>query len=150
MPQACEACRYVFYSSWILESYQNTKLSLLKEWIEYLHIGINDIATEGIWQYATGGDLVYTNWRGINSKNGTTWNDGICSHEQPSICEIKTTTTATHWNELGLNKDKELVSPKSKKLQEDLFFCGLLRISEFYLNQYLFEGYVYSKVIQNK
>ena len=72
-----------------------------------LHIGINDIATEGTWQYATGGDLVYTNWGGINPNNGasgngedcgetysgTTWNDGICSHEQPSICEMQTTTT---------------------------------------------------------
>ena len=27
-----------------------------------MHIGINDMATEGTWQYATGGDLVYTNW----------------------------------------------------------------------------------------
>ena len=72
---------------------------------EYLHIGFNDIATEGTWQYATGGDLVYTNWGGINPNNGasgngedcgetysgTTWNDGICSHEQPSICEMIST-----------------------------------------------------------
>ena len=75
---------------------------------KYLHIGINDIATEGTWQYATGGDLVYTNWGGINPNNGasgredcgetyfgTTWNDGICSHKQSSICEIQTTTTTT-------------------------------------------------------
>ena len=67
-----------------------------------LHIGINDITTEGTWQYATGGDLVYTNWDGINPNNGgigedcgetrpghdSTWNDGDCSHQQPSICEM--------------------------------------------------------------
>ena len=31
----------------------------------FLHIGINDMATEGTWQYATGGDLVYTNWANL-------------------------------------------------------------------------------------
>ena len=73
--------------------------------VEYLHIGINDIATEGTWQFATGGDLVYTNWGtnwgSVNPNNGggngedcggtyfgTTWNDWICSLEQPSICEM--------------------------------------------------------------
>ena len=69
---------------------------------KYLHIGINDIATEGTWQYATGGDLVYTNWGGSNPNNGagngedcgetysdSTWNDGACSgHSQRSICEM--------------------------------------------------------------
>ena len=69
---------------------------------EYLHIGFNDIATEGTWQYATGGDLVYTNWGGVNPNNGasgngedcgetysgTTWNDGSCNHKQPYICEM--------------------------------------------------------------
>ena len=39
---------------------------------EYLHIGINDIATEGTWQYATGGDIVYTNWGGINPNRDRT------------------------------------------------------------------------------
>ena len=67
-----------------------------------LHIGINDIATEGTWQYATGGDLIYTNWGGINPNNGasgngedcgetysdSTWNDGLCSGKKPSICEM--------------------------------------------------------------
>ena len=70
-----------------------------------LHIGINDIATEGTWQYATGGDLVYTNWGSGEPSNGgggggivedcvetwhlgTTWNDGKCYQEQPSICEM--------------------------------------------------------------
>ena len=66
-----------------------------------MHIGINDMATEGTWQYATGGDLVYTNWAGAQPSNGggngedcgetwtgTTWNDGLCNHEQPSICEM--------------------------------------------------------------
>ena len=73
---------------------------------EYLHIGFNDIAIEGTWQYATGGDLVYTNWEGVNPNNfgngedcgetysGTTWNDGKCSNKQPSICEMQTTTTS--------------------------------------------------------
>ena len=68
----------------------------------FLHIGINDIATEGTWQYATGGDLIYTNWGGINPNNGasgngedcgetysdSTWNDGLCSDKKPSICEM--------------------------------------------------------------
>ena len=71
----------------------------------FLHIGINDMATEGTWQYATGGDLVYTNWgigqpdNSINASDGgvedcvetwtgTTWNDGRCYEEQPSICEM--------------------------------------------------------------
>ena len=68
------------------------------------HIGINDIATEGTWQYATGGDLVYTNWANnlsddSTSNNGgaldcgltwtsTTWNDGYCNKPRPSICEM--------------------------------------------------------------
>ena len=68
----------------------------------WLHIGINDIATEGTWQYAIGGDLAYTNWGngqpsngGANGEDcgetwnsGTTWNDGLCSHKQASICEM--------------------------------------------------------------
>jgi hypothetical protein len=54
-----------------------------------MHIGINDIATEGTWQYATGGDLVYTNWAngepsnyngvedfGETTSSGTNWIDG--------------------------------------------------------------------------
>ena len=63
-----------------------------------LHIGINDIATEGTWQYATGGDLVYTNWAfGFDQSgnedcgetwHGTTWNDSTCEGKQPSICEM--------------------------------------------------------------
>ena len=65
-----------------------------------MHIGINDIATEGKWQYATGGDLVYTNWKSGQPDNGgnvqdcgqtwtgLTWDDGQCYHKQPSICEM--------------------------------------------------------------
>ena len=65
-----------------------------------MHIGINDIATEGTWQYATGGDLVYTNWANAQPDNGgngqdcghtwtgVKWDDGLCNHEQPSICEM--------------------------------------------------------------
>ena len=65
-----------------------------------LYIGINDIATEGTWQYATGGDLIYTNWGGINPNNAntgedcgetysdSTWNDRHCSDMNPSICEM--------------------------------------------------------------
>ena len=66
-----------------------------------LHIGINDLATEGKWQYATGGDLVYTNWGSGEPSNGggngedcgetwhgTTWNDSTCEGKQPSICEM--------------------------------------------------------------
>ena len=64
-----------------------------------LHIGINDMATEGTWQYATGGDLVYTNWKSGEPNNyndqdcghtwtGTTWGDGHCLNKLPSICEM--------------------------------------------------------------
>ena len=64
-----------------------------------MHIGINDMATEGTWQYATGGNLVYTNWGSgqpddsggedcVETWTGTTWNDGKCYEEQPSICEM--------------------------------------------------------------
>ena len=66
-----------------------------------VHIGINDIATEGTWQYATGGNLDYTNWKygepnngwgnedcGMTWNSGTTWNDGICSKKFPSLCEM--------------------------------------------------------------
>ena len=64
-----------------------------------MHIGINDIATEGTWQYATGGDLVYTNWGNGQPSNGggngedcgetgSFWNDVPCSKERPSICEM--------------------------------------------------------------
>ena len=72
-----------------------------------MHIGINDIATEGTWQYATGGDLVYTNWgnnqpdnhQNVNGQDcgqtwtGTTWDDERCHQEKPSICEMISTTT---------------------------------------------------------
>ena len=66
----------------------------------FLHIGINDMATEGTWQYATGGDLVYTNWNNGQPDNygggqdcgktrdGTTWHDGYCNDKLPSICEM--------------------------------------------------------------
>ena len=68
-----------------------------------MHIGINDIATEGTWQYATGGDLVYTNWGNGEPNNGdcptcheaedcgetgTFWNDVPCSKERSFICEM--------------------------------------------------------------
>ena len=70
-----------------------------------LYIGINDIAIGGTWQYATGGNLNYTNWKngepsngrrnaeewedcGLTWNPGTTWNDGVCSDEHYSICEI--------------------------------------------------------------
>ena len=71
-----------------------------------MHIGINDMATEGTWQYATGGDLVYTNWLFGYPKNGepndcaetwdiTKWNDGSCYHRQTSICEMTEHSTRT-------------------------------------------------------
>ena len=67
-----------------------------------VHIGINDLTTEGTFQYATGGDLVYTNWSNGEPNNGsgiedcvetrwdhgTKWNDGSCADLQPSICEM--------------------------------------------------------------
>ena len=70
------------------------------------HIGINDRDSEGTFQYATGGDLVYTNWLRGYPKNGepndcaetwdiTKWNDGSCYHRQTSICEMTEHSTRT-------------------------------------------------------
>lgn len=65
------------------------------------YIGINDLATEGTFQYATGGDLNYTNWSNGEPNNsgnedcvqtrwdhGTKWNDISCAEEHSSICEM--------------------------------------------------------------
>ena len=66
----------------------------------YFWIGINDLAAEGTFQYATGGDLVYTNWNAGEPNNSgdedcvefynglTAWNDRPCNVKWPSICEI--------------------------------------------------------------
>ena len=73
----------------------------------YFWIGINDIATEGEFQYATGGDLVYTNWNNGQPNNNNnkedcvvisnsdtswfdpgSWFDTPCSDQYPSICEM--------------------------------------------------------------
>ena len=65
----------------------------------YFWIGINDLVTEGTFQYATGGDLVYTNWQSGEPNNSggedcvethfqTEWNDRPCNVQFPSICEI--------------------------------------------------------------
>ena len=65
-------------------------------------LGINDIDTEGIFQYATGGDLVFTNWFNGEPNNygvgedcvesynygGTNWGDYICELHRHSICEM--------------------------------------------------------------
>ena len=66
-----------------------------------MHIGINDMATEGTWQYATGGDLIYTNWANgepnnansdgedcVETYSDATWNDQHCTDQIPSICEM--------------------------------------------------------------
>jgi len=65
-----------------------------------IYIGMNDLVKEGTFQYATGGDLVYTNWYSGEPNNsggvedcaetwwGTTWNDINCGSKQPSICEM--------------------------------------------------------------
>ena len=65
-------------------------------------LGINDIDTEGTFQYATGGDLVFTNWYNGEPNNygvgedcvvsynygGTNWGDSICDYHRDSICEM--------------------------------------------------------------
>ena len=65
-------------------------------------IGIDDIDVEGTFQYATGGDLVFTNWRSGAPDNyggaqdcgmfyapfGWKWDDDNCDHQYASICEM--------------------------------------------------------------
>ena len=64
-------------------------------------IGINDLGTEGTFQYTTGGDLVYTNWANgepnnanfdgedcVETYSDATWNDQHCTDQIPSICEM--------------------------------------------------------------
>ena len=67
-------------------------------------IGIDDIDTEGTFQYTTGGNLVFTNWEvgqpdnlpGYNCVQCTPrvgqwkgkWNDYICDTKMSSICEL--------------------------------------------------------------
>ena len=65
-------------------------------------IGIDDIDVEGTFQYATGGDLVFTNWRsgapddyGGNqdcgmfwAPSGWKWDDENCNTKYSSICEM--------------------------------------------------------------
>ena len=66
--------------------------------------GINDIDIEGTFQYATGGNLVFTNWfggqpdnyagaqdcvySGINKGHDGKWDDYTCNTKFFSICEI--------------------------------------------------------------
>ena len=64
--------------------------------------GINDIDIDGTFQYATGGNLDFTNWRSgqpdnydgvedcVRTEGGTTWNDDNCANDQypTSICEM--------------------------------------------------------------
>ena len=71
----------------------------------FFWIGIHDLSIEGTFQYATGGDLVYTSWKYGQPDNGglngggnedcvefydgtTTWNDRPCNVKRPSICEM--------------------------------------------------------------
>ena len=64
-------------------------------------IGINDLGTEGTFQYTTGGDLAYTNWANgepnnansdgedcVETYSDATWNDQHCTDQIPSICEM--------------------------------------------------------------
>ena len=67
-----------------------------------LWFGINDIDIEGTFQYATGGNLVFTNWRSGQPDNYggaqncaqtfpliiTQWADINCDIKFASICEI--------------------------------------------------------------
>ena len=67
----------------------------------YFWIGVNDLETEGEFQYATGGNLVYSNWKIGQPDNDydkqdcvliytgeTNWIDHFCSYQYPSICEM--------------------------------------------------------------
>ena len=75
----------------------------------WFFFGINDIGTEGTWQYVTGGNLVYTNWANgqPNDYGGSqdcgsiwpnkyasgvwplgTWGDVECDIVLHSICEM--------------------------------------------------------------
>ena len=72
--------------------------------IKYTHFrfGIDDIDVEGTFQYATGGDLVFTNWFGTqpDNYNGNQdcglftvtsvpkWDDENCNTKYSSVCEI--------------------------------------------------------------
>ena len=65
-----------------------------------LWLGINDIDIEGTFQYATGGNLVFTNWSGgqpdnyggtqdcVYSKILGNWDDFTCNTKLSSICEM--------------------------------------------------------------
>ena len=65
-------------------------------------LGINDIDIEGTFQYATGGNLVFTNWEAGQPDNAggaqncailwyasiNQWNDCQCWGQSASICEM--------------------------------------------------------------
>ena len=62
-------------------------------------LGINDIDIEGTFQYATGGNLVFTNW-GVGRPDNyggaqdcvyiylKQWDDDNCENKHASICEM--------------------------------------------------------------
>ena len=63
-----------------------------------LWLGIDDIDVEGTFQYATGGNLVFTNWKAGQPDNygGAQncvymylgWDDEYCVNKHASICEM--------------------------------------------------------------
>ena len=75
--------------------------NLISPSITYFWLGMNDIDTEGTFQYATGGNLSFTNWRSGQPDNYggaqncartfdiiTQWDDYNCDIKFASICEI--------------------------------------------------------------
>ena len=104
-------CQNQFGSNHSGKLFEPRALATNNEVIEYaqgitniLFLGINDIDIEGTFQYATGGNLVFTNWRSgapdnygnvgqdcgmVRFPTGWEWEDENCDLEKhASICEM--------------------------------------------------------------
>ena len=70
----------------------------------FIWFGLSDLETEGEWVWTSGNKANYTNWYGGEPNGNTaencgrfetngktivtgTWNDAICFHERPFICQ---------------------------------------------------------------
>ena len=49
-------------SDQVIETAKMILPNINNDHLKNFHIGINDMASEGNFQYATGGDIVYTDW----------------------------------------------------------------------------------------